>query len=35
MKEQKDAMDNPEYADDMTEELMGFLDQERARRMAA
>ena len=35
MKEQKDAMDHPEYADDMTEELMGFLDQERARRMAA
>ena len=25
----------PEYADEMTAELMGFLDEERARRMAA
>jgi hypothetical protein len=28
-------LDYPEYADEMTAELMGFLDEERARRMAA
>jgi hypothetical protein len=35
MEEQKYALDYPEYADEMTAELMGFLDEERARRMAA
>jgi hypothetical protein len=32
---QQHALANPEYADDMTAELMGFLDEERARRMVA
>ena len=35
MDEQKYAMDYPECADDQTEELMGFLEEERARRMVA
>jgi hypothetical protein len=32
---QQHALANPEYADEMTEELMGYLNEERARRMAA
>ena len=35
MEEQKYAMDYPEHADDMTADLMGFLEEERARRMVA
>ncbi|MGB0796438.1 MAG: hypothetical protein ACPGR4_04760 [Paracoccaceae bacterium] len=35
MEEQKYALDYPEYADEMTAELMGFLDEECARRMVA
>jgi len=35
MEEQKYAMDYPEYADDQTAELMGFLEEERSRRMVA
>jgi hypothetical protein len=29
---QQEALDNPEYADEQTNELMQFLDEERARR---
>ena len=32
---QQHALANPEYADEMTEELMSYLNEERARRMAA
>ena len=35
MEAQKLAMANPECADEMTEELMGYLNEERARRMVA